>query len=119
MAATCKAHSFHVNSCQKQFKWNNVVTPILTVNSGAEVPFDLADGGNNQITDKSTAADVRNFKNDLADPIYGPIYVNGSEPGDVLKVEFLDLQCASYAWTVILKDYGVLAEDFQEPYLKL
>ncbi|RDW72856.1 putative acetamidase formamidase protein [Coleophoma cylindrospora] len=119
MAATCKAHSFHVNSSQKQFKWNNAVTPILTVDSGAEISFDLADGGNNQITDKSTVADVENFQNDLADPIYGPIYVNGSEPGDVLKVEFLDLQCAPYAWTAILKGYGVLAEDFPEPYLKI
>ena len=63
--------------------------------------------------------DVINFKSDFANLIFGPIFVNGSEPGDVLKVEFLDLQCASYGWTAILKGFGIIAEDFPDPYLKI
>jgi acetamidase/formamidase len=114
-----QTHSFHVNKSQVQFKWNKDVKPVLTVDSRAEVSFDLLDGGNNQITDKSTAEDVVNFKSDFADPIFGPIFVNGSEPGDVLKVEFLDLQCASYGWTAILKGFGIIAENFPDPYLKI
>jgi acetamidase/formamidase len=119
MATTCKAHSFHVDSSHHQFKWNNKTKPILTVESGAEISFDLLDGGNNQITDQSTIEDVENFDSEFADPIFGPIYVNGSKPGDVLKVEFLDLQCASYGWTAILKGFGVIAEDFPDAYLKI
>jgi acetamidase/formamidase len=60
-----------------------------------------------------------NFKSDFADPIFGPIFVNGSKPGDVLKVEFLDLQCSLYGWTAILKGFGIIAEDFPDPYLKI
>lgn len=119
MSTGCKARSFHVHNSQKQFKWNRDVKPILTVDSGAEISFDLLDGGNNQITDKSTIEDVINFDIEKADPIFGPIYVNGSQPGDVLKVEFLDLQCASYGWTAIMKSFGVIPEDFPEPYLKI
>lgn len=120
MSTTCRSHSIHyVNKTQRQFKWNNAIKPVLTVDSGAEISFDLLDGGNNQITDKSTIKDVENFDIETADPIFGPVYVNGSQPGDVLRVEFLDLQPATYGWAAIFSNFGVVKEDFPEPYLKI
>jgi acetamidase/formamidase len=119
MASKCKAHSFHIGPSSLQMKWNRDTKPALTVPSGSEISFDLLDGGNNQITANSTLADISRFRADLADPIFGPVYVSDAEPGDVLKVEFLDLQPADYAWTALGFGYGVIAEDFPHPWLKI
>ena len=53
----------------------------MTIDSGAEVSFDLLDGGYNQFTEKSTTEDVPKFDAALGDPAIGPVYVNGAEPG--------------------------------------
>lgn len=113
------SHSFHVHSNQVHLKWDNAIPPILTVDSGVEVSFDLLDGGYNQITDKSTVADVFGFDLNKADPAMGPIFINGAEPGDVLKVEFLSLETASYGWTAIIAGFGLLSAEFPEAQLKI
>jgi acetamidase/formamidase len=103
-------------------KWNNALKPILTIDSGTEVSFDLLDGGHNQFTEKSTTEDVPNFNLELGDPAHGPVYINGAEPGDVLKIEFLKLETASYGWTAILPGsigFGLLADEFPGHALKI
>lgn len=101
VAAACKSHSFHINTSHRQIKLSKNTKPVLTIDSGTEIPFNLLDGGNNQITYASTIEDIKNFNADEADPIFGPGYINDAEPRDVLKVEFLDLLCVSYGWTAI------------------
>jgi acetamidase/formamidase len=119
MSATCKKQSFHVNQSQCHIRWDNSLTPVLTVESGSEISLDMKDGSNNQIHANSTIQDVIDFDTNIADPAFGPVYVNGAEPGDVLKVEFLDLKCGTSGWTAVMEGFGVLAEDFPEPQLKL
>jgi len=119
------AHSFHV-SCHKaeniHLKWNNALPPVQTIDSGSEITFDLLDGGHNQFTASSTTADVPTFDFTLGDPAIGPVYINGAEAGDVLKVEFLSLEPAKFGWTCIFPDsysFGLLADEFAEPALKI
>lgn len=111
--------SFHVDRTHGHLKWNNALKPIHTVDSGTTITYDLLDGGNNQLTDKSTVADIAKFNFDFTDPAFGPVYVNGAEPGDVLKVEFLSLQPASYGWTAIFPGFGLLADEFPDHALKI
>jgi len=112
-----KSHHSHIH-----LKWNNALKPVLTVDSGTEVSFDLLDGGHNQFTETSTKDDVPNFNLALGDPALGPVFVNGAEPGDVLKIEFLKLETASYGWTAILPGsfgFGLLADEFPDHALKI
>ncbi|CZT09998.1 probable formamidase [Rhynchosporium agropyri] len=100
------AHSFHVHKTNSHLKWDNSLTPALTVSSGSTISFDLLDGGNNQITETSTATDVPNT---LADPAIGPI-------------DFLDLKTASFGWTAIFPSslgLGLLADEFPDAQLKI
>jgi acetamidase/formamidase len=116
------SHTFHVAAKSHSFFWDNSLTPVLTVDSGSEVSFDLLDGGNNQFTASSTSSDVANFDFAQGDPAIGPVYINGAEPGDVLKIEFLSLKTASYGWTAIFPGsaaFGLLADEFPEPALKI
>src|SRR4030095_1282335 len=48
-------------------------------------------------------------------PIAGPVYVEGAEPGDALKVTLLDFSPSGWAWTAIVPGFGLLAEDFPQP----
>jgi acetamidase/formamidase len=111
--------SFHINRSQLHLKWNNAQPPILTVDSGSTITYDLLDGGHNQLTEKSVPADISKFNFSLADPLFGPVFIKGAEPGDVLKVEFLDLKPASYGWTAIFPGFGLLADEFSQPALKI
>ena len=50
------------------------------------------------------------------------MHVNGATPGDVLKVEFLDLKTADYGWTAVFEGsvgFGLLADEFPDPALKI
>ncbi|KAK3390264.1 hypothetical protein B0H63DRAFT_109996 [Podospora didyma] len=113
------AHSFHVKSSQLHLKWSRALTPVLTVSSGAEVSFDLRDGGNNQIRPDNAATAMADFNFADTDPALGPVFVEGAEPGDVLKIEFLELVPGEYGWTAIFPGFGLLADEFPEPQLKI
>jgi acetamidase/formamidase len=105
------AHSFHISPANRHLKWSQSLTPALTVPSGSEVTFDLLDGGHNQIRPDNEATALRDFDFQLADPAFGPVFVEGAEPGDVLRVDFLDLQPGAYGWTALLPGFGLLAND--------
>jgi acetamidase/formamidase len=111
--------SYHVTNDQRQVKWSNKVPPVLTVNSGDLVILDTIDGSNGQITKSSTVDAVKLFDLGLADPIIGPVYIREAEPGDVLEVEFVNLEIADWGWSAIFPGFGLLAEEFTEPVLKI
>lgn len=105
------AHSFHISPHQRHLKWSQSLTPALTVPSGSEITFDLLDGGHNQIRPDNEATALRDFDFQMTDPAFGPVYVQSAEPGDVLRVDFLDLVPGDYGWTALLPGFGLLADD--------
>ncbi|KAL7806799.1 Acetamidase/Formamidase [Trichoderma aethiopicum] len=111
--------NFHVHSGQSHLKWSKAITPVLTVDSQDVVTFDTIDGSNGQITPTSTIEDVLHFKAELADPLFGPVYVRGAEPGDTLEVEVLELKTSDWGWTAIMPGFGVLTNEFPEAHLKI
>ena len=52
-------------------------------------------------------------------PVAGPVYVDGAEPGDTLKVTILGFEPSGWAWTGVIPDFGLLAEDFPKPALHI
>lgn len=107
-------HTFHVNSQQKNLKWSNSQKPVLHVDSGATIEFDTIESSNEQLTRDSTVEDLKKADLELLDPIFGPVYVNDAEPGDVLEVTFDDLQIADWGWTAVFPKYGLLTEEFSD-----
>lgn len=113
------AHSFHIPVSKAHLRWNNAIPPALTVPSGSDITFDLKDGGNNQIRPDNESTAIQTFDFTLADPAFGPVYVEGAEPGDVLKVDINSLAPADYGWTAILSGFGLLADEFPEQHVKI
>ena len=45
--------------------------------------------------------------------------MEGAEPGDTLVVEVLDIHTVGWGWTAVIPGFGLLADDFPEPYLNI
>ncbi|KAI1410814.1 hypothetical protein F5Y13DRAFT_69385 [Hypoxylon sp. FL1857] len=116
------SHSFHLHASHQHLHWSNALAPVLTIPSGAEVTLDLPDGGGNQITRENASSILSSFEFGKSDPCVGPIYVEGAEVGDVLRVDILGVEpSGGYGWTAIFKGFGILCEDeeFREQSLKI
>lgn len=50
-------------------------------------------------------------------PIAGPVFVQGAEPGDAVAIDLLEVSPTEDGNTAILRDFGVLREEFGEPKL--
>ncbi|ANB11901.1 formamidase [Sugiyamaella lignohabitans] len=110
--------SFHVHSGQSHLKWSKDIKPVLRVKSGEVVTFDANDSSNNQIHKDSTLETLY-FDLAICDPVYGPVYIEGAEPGDTLEVELMKLDPADWGWTAIFPDFGLLADEFPDTQLKI
>ncbi|KAK8090954.1 Formamidase [Apiospora phragmitis] len=108
------AHPFHIHPGTKHFKWSRDLPPVLTVLSGAEISFDLHDGGNNQIRLDNAETALSSFDFTQADPGHGTVFIEGADPGDVPRVKFLELETADYGWTAIFPGFGILADEFAD-----
>ena len=67
----------------------------------------------------STAEDVAKIDFSHVNPVSGPVFVKGAHPGDVLAVELLELQPGQWGWTALIPGFGLLSEEFPEPWLRI
>ncbi len=111
--------TIHIHRHQWHLAWDHSIPPIATISSGDVVSFDLLDASCGQIVHDSTVEAIRTLDFAQVDQVNGPIYVEGAAPGDTLEVEFLDLQPADWGWTAIIPGFGLLADEFSEPALKI
>lgn len=111
--------TIHVHRDQWHLAWDNSIPPLATIASGETVSFDLLDASCGQITAESTLEAIKTLDFSQVDQVNGPIYVESAAPGDTLEVEFLDLQPGDWGWTAIIPGFGLLADEFPEPALKI
>ena len=67
----------------------------------------------------STVADVPTLDFAKVNPVTGPIYVDGAEPGDALKVTIETFKPSGFGWTANIPGFGLLADQFTEPALHI
>ncbi|HEX3220510.1 MAG TPA: acetamidase/formamidase family protein [Candidatus Limnocylindria bacterium] len=113
------AATVHVRPEQYHLAWDRSIEPIATVASGDLVEFDANDAGNAQLNADSTIEDLARFDFSRTDQVNGPIAVEGAEPGDTLEVELLDFQPGEWGWTASIPGFGLLADDFTDPALRI
>jgi acetamidase/formamidase len=113
------AATIHVRPEQYHLAWDRSIEPIATVASGDLVEFDANDAGNAQLFATSTVEDLANLDFSRVDQVNGPIAVEGAEPGDTLEIELLDFQPGDWGWTAAIPGFGLLADDFSEPALRI
>lgn len=111
--------TIHVAREQNHLAWDPAIPPVGTVESGAIVEFDCIDASFGQLTAESTTADLANLDFDRVDQVNGPIEVTGAEPGDSLQIDILELAPGDWGWTASIPGFGLLADDFPDPFYKV
>jgi acetamidase/formamidase len=97
--------------------WDNRLTPVRHIEPGEALEFVVLEASGGQFTPASVAADVTGLDLSRVNPVTGPIYVDGAEPGDVLRVTVLSFEPSGWGWTANIPGFGLLAEDFPLPAL--
>ena len=109
----------HIARDRYHLAWDPAIPPIETVESGAIVEFDLLDAAGGQLTAQSTVEDLGRLDFDRVDQVNGPIAIIGAEPGDTLQIDLLEFEPAEWGWTASIPGFGLLADQFAEPYLRI
>ncbi len=104
---------------QRHLAWDNSIAPVLRIASGEVVQIDAVEASGGQLGSHSTVTDIATLDFAACDPVQGPVYVEGAEPGDTLQIDILDLETADWGWTAIIPGFGLLADEFPDPALKI
>lgn len=105
-------HTIHKHA--HHFGWDNSIDPVLTVRPGRTIEIETIDSSGGQLGPKSTTEDLANLSFEKVNPVTGPIYVEGAEPGDAVAITFLDFKPSGWGWTANIPGFGLLADQFAE-----
>ncbi len=117
MCQNCLVKTIH--SIHSHFGWDNRFKPAETVAPGSMLEFKCLDSSNGYFTPNSTVNDVANMSFDKINPVTGPIFVEGAEPGDILKITLDSFKPSGFGWTANIPGFGLLADQFKDPALAL
>ena len=113
----CVACSHTIHSASHHYGWNRDFPPVLTAKPGETIHFECKDSSGGQLGAGSTVASVSALDFSKINPVTGPVYVEGAEPGDALKVTIRAFEPSGIGWTANIPGFGLLAEHFKEPAL--
>jgi acetamidase/formamidase len=114
------SHTIHtIHSDKTAFVWDNAAEPVLEIESGETVELECADASGGQLSAQSTAQDVSSLDLGRVNPITGPVYIKGAKPGDVVAIEIRELKPHDWGWTAIIPGFGLLADEFPDPWLNI
>ncbi|KAJ5888399.1 hypothetical protein N7495_008440 [Penicillium taxi] len=117
--ASASWNNFHIGKDCGHTKWSRKIAPKMTVSSGQIVTFDAVDSSNGQLTRTSDASSITTLDLSSCNPVFGPIYVQDAQPSDMIKVDILNLEVADWGWSAIIPGFGLLADEFLEPEIKI
>ena len=115
MSHTLHRHTIH----HRHHGWDNSIAAVMRIAPGESLEFDVADASGGQLSAASTVSDVGRMDFDKINPVTGPVFIDGAEPGDILKVTLLSFAPSGWGWTANIPGFGLLAEDFKEPALHI
>jgi len=108
-------HTIH----QQHHGWDNSLAPAVRIAPGESLEFEVADASGGQLGETSVVGDVAKMDFAKINPVAGPVFIDGAEPGDVLKVTLLSFAPSGWGWTANIPGFGLLADEFKEAALHL
>lgn len=109
---TIHKHSHHLG-------WDNSQEPALAVRPGDTIAVETIDASGGQLHAKATLDDLKALDFDKVNPVTGPIFVDGAEPGDAIAITFDAFHPTGWGWTANIPGFGLLADDFPDPALHI
>jgi amidase len=91
--------------------------PALKAESGSTVVFETCDCFSNKIDSEDQLFSSVGW--DSINPATGPLYIEGAAPGDILKVEVLEIQTADSGVMTTAPGFGILGDRFDKEVTKI
>lgn len=101
-------------------RWHEDIDPILEVDPGETIVLETRDAFDGQLTPDSTGRDAANLQFGRVHPLTGPVRVRGAEPGDLLEVTLLAVDCDPWdhrGYTAEVPGIGFLRDQFPDAFL--
>jgi acetamidase/formamidase len=108
-------HTIH----RQHHGWDRGLAPALHIAPGDSLEFEVADASGGQLGATSSVDDVARLDFAKINPVTGPVFVDGAEAGDVLKVTLLSFTPSGWGWTANIPGFGLLADEFKDAALHL
>jgi acetamidase/formamidase len=102
----------------RHFQWDRGLSPAATVRSGDVIRLETQEVSGGQVQVGAPAEMVARLDRSRFYPLTGPVYVEGAVPGNVLKVEMLEIRPGGWGWTANFPGRGLLPDDFPDPYIR-
>ena len=87
-----RSHSHTIHSTSQHLDWDSSRLPVLRAAPGDEVEFREIDAMCGQITPRTRAEELPGLDPARINPVSGPVYVEGAEPGDSVTVTLLGFE---------------------------
>ena len=119
-----KVHLLPATLETTQWGWfDNAQEPVLKIDSGDTVVMETMMHSHNQVVPGKTIEDIKKLRTDHPGrgphTLTGPIFVNGAEPGDVLKVKLNRIVPRAYATNFNIPGmFGQFPKEFQDGQIK-
>ncbi|TFF21845.1 acetamidase [Jiella endophytica] len=115
----CSNCDYTIHRHQHHFGWDNSFEPAARVAPGSTIEFECLDSSGGQFSPESTVEDVKTVDFGKINPVTGPIFVEGAEPGDALKITIESFKPSGFGWTANIPGFGLLADDFPDPAINI
>ncbi len=115
----CNSANYTIHGAQHHFGWDNSFVPVERVEPGSTILAHCLDSSAGQLLPDSTVQDVATLDFGKINPVSGPIYVEGAEPGDALKISIDSFKPSGFGWTANIPGFGLLADQFTDPALTI
>ena len=111
---TIHSHAHHIG-------WNNALAPVLSVRPGETVAIEALDASCGQLSAAAGIEELKALDFGRVNPVTGPIWIEGAEPGDAVALTFRAFHPVGdpWGWTANIPGFGLLAEDFPDPALHI
>src|SRR5947209_11911290 len=119
-----KVHLLPATLETRQWGWfNNAQPPVLRVDSGDSIVMETMMHSHNQVVPGRTIEEIKKLRTDFPGrgphTLTGPIYINGAEPGDVLKVTINKIVPRAYATNFNVPGmFGQFPKDYPDGQVK-
>lgn len=110
-------HTIHGNHVHHG--WDRAIPPVARIVPGTTLELSCHDAAAGHFHAGATEADVATMDFSKTNPVTGPIFVEGAEPGDAVEVRIESFAPSGFGWTANIPGFGLLADQFAEPALHL
>jgi acetamidase/formamidase len=115
----CVACNYTIHGRNHHFGWNRDFEPAVRAKPGETIHFECLDSSGGQLGRDSTVADIATLDFGRINPVSGPVFVEGAQPGDALKVSIRRFVPSGVGWTANIPGFGLLADQFTDPALHI